>query len=83
MAYIKGVGETARVHIIQAFVQREAELQYRVWFGRVPSFSNPSDAPSRMDFRAVVKEGATRTRVPWEKVVSHLGLGCGAELGRC
>ena len=75
MAYIKGVGETVRAaRIIQAFVEREAELQHRVWFGRVPSFSNPSDAPSRMDFRAVVEEGATRTRVSWEKVRRHLGL---------
>ena len=75
MAFIRGSGETTRgAHIIQAFVVRESELQHRVWFGRVPSFSNPSDAPSRLDFRALIEAGAGRTSVNWEKVKRHLKL---------
>ena len=50
MAYIRGSSETLRAgEIVQSFVEVEARLQHRVWFGRVPSYSNPSDAPSRLE----------------------------------
>lgn len=52
----------------------EARLQHRVWFGRVPSFSNPSDAPSRLDFQEVLGLGAVRTSVDWEMTRRHLSL---------
>ena len=75
MAYIRGSGETLRgAGIIQTFVERESSLQHRVWFGRVPSFSNPADAPSRMDCGALLKGGSIRTSICWETVRYHLGL---------
>ena len=84
MAYIKGLGETAGAGgLIQSFVQLESDFQHRVWFGRVPSHSNPADSPSRLSFDAVLSLGASRTSVDWEMVSCHLKQGCGAKLGRC
>jgi hypothetical protein len=60
--------------VVQSFVEVEARLQHRVWFGRVPSFSNPSDAPSRLDFQEVLGLGAVRTSVDWEMTRRHLSL---------
>ena len=75
MAYIRGTGETLRASLlVQSFVEIEAAQQHRVWFGRVPSHSNPAESPSRLDFSWVLAKGATRTNVDWEKVSRHLGL---------
>ena len=75
MAYIRGTGETLRASLlVQSFVEDEAAQQHRVWFGRVPSHSNPADSPSRLDFSQVLAKGATLTNIDWEKVSRHLGL---------
>eukprot|EP00435_Cladocopium_sp_Y103_P061907 s913_g23.t1 len=75
MAYIRGTGETVRASLlIQSFVETEAEQQHRVWFGRVPSFSNPADSPSRLEFSHVLKLMAARTSISWEMVSRHLGV---------
>ena len=75
MAHIRGDGETLRAaQMIRAFVDIESSLQHRVWFGRVPSYSNPADAPSRLDFKEVLQLGATRTSIDWEIVLKHLEL---------
>ena len=74
MAYVRGHGETVRgSKIIQSFVQLESIMQHRVWFGRVPSFSNPADGPSRLNF-TVSLLGATQTKTSWERVKGHLEL---------
>ena len=84
MTHIRGTGETIRAScLIRTFVNIEHDRQHRVWFGRVPSHSNPSDAPSRLDFQSVLALGAERTSICWERVAAHLELGCGAKLGRC
>ena len=47
MAYIRGDGSTdLGAKIVEHFVSLEAKMQHRVWFGRVPSHSNPADSPS-------------------------------------
>ena len=75
MAYIRGTGETVRASLlVQSFVENEAAQQHRVWFGRVPSHSNPADAPSRLDHSHVLAKGASQTNIDWEKVSRHLGL---------
>ncbi|CAL1144384.1 unnamed protein product [Cladocopium goreaui] len=75
MAYIRGDGETQRAaQMIHAFVQQESAMQHRVWFGRVPSYSNPADGPSRLDFKEVLELGATKTNINWELVMKHLEL---------
>ena len=68
---------------INAFVQHESAMQHRVWFGRVPSYSNIADGPSRLDFEEVQRLGATKTSVNWELVAKHLDLWHGAKGGRC
>ena len=75
MAYIRGDGETLRSKsMIESFVDLEARLQLRIWFGRVPSYSNPADSPSRLCNDEVLSLGATETNIDWEQVKSHLGL---------
>ena len=75
MAHIRGDGETSRAaQMISVFVGIESSCQHRVWFGRVPSYSNPADLPSRLDFSQVIQLGATRTNICWETVVKHLEL---------
>ena len=75
MAHSRGDGETLRAgQMIQAFVEIESTCQHRVWFGRVPSYSNPADGPSHLDFKEVSSLGATRTRIDWEMVMKHLKL---------
>ena len=75
MAHIRGTGETLRASLlVQSFVENEAAQQHRVWFGRVPSHSNPADSPSRLDHSQVLAKGANQTNVDWEKVSRHLGL---------
>ena len=84
LAFVRGDGETLRASkLIQVFVEAEARLQHRVWFGRVPSFSNPADSPSRLKFDEVKALGAMQTNIDWEKVAQHLELETGAESGRC
>ena len=82
MAYIKGVGETQKADlIIRHFAHKEFELQHRVWFARIPSHSNPSDAPSRLNFEWIEKTGATRTNFSWEMVsrLLHVEVGRSSE----
>ena len=84
MAYIKGHGETLRAKfMIEEFVDIEARLKLRIWFGRVPSYSNPADSPSRLCNTEVLGMGATETKLNWEEVKMHLELGSGADGGRC
>ena len=75
MAHIRGHGETLRAaQMIEAFVGIESSLQHRVWFGRVPSYSNPADSPSRLDFKEVLQLGATQTSINWDWMSEHLEL---------
>lgn len=39
-----------------------------LWVARVPSPSNPADAPSRLDCSAVIAEGSHRTDVMWDLI---------------
>ena len=45
---MKGVGETpVAERFVASIMDREYTLQSKSWYGRVPSYSNPSDYPSR------------------------------------
>ena len=54
--------------LIDLASQHLSALQVFPWFARVPSASNPADAPSRLDLPAVWKSfpGALRRQVPAE-----------------
>ena len=65
---IKGYGATdVSNRLIQRYVELEEQLQLKVWFARVPSFSNLSDGPSRNDCSEVVAMGASQTIFEWER----------------
>ena len=67
-AMIKGYGATdVAGKLVQEYLELEEHLQLKVWFSRVPSFSNLSDGPSRNDCSEVLSLGASRTIFEWEK----------------
>ena len=75
MAYIGGDGSTALgAKIVEQFVNLEAKMQLRVWFGKIPSHSNPADNPSRLKFGEVSAAGAVQTNICWERIVEHLEI---------
>ena len=66
---IKGYGSTNLSNaLIGSFCRTEAELQLKTWFSRVPTHSNLSDGPSRLDFSMVMALGCTKLEIPWSKV---------------
>ena len=71
--FIKGSGATRLADgIIQLFCEAEAVLQLKSWFSRVPSHSNISDGPSRLDFRLLLSVGCSRAVVPWKEIASKV-----------
>ena len=75
MAFVKGIGETSfSSGLIHDFVCEEARLQHRVWFGRCPSHSNPSDSASRLDTTWFQQRGIGQTDICWERLQHRLGI---------
>ena len=75
MAFVKGAGETPFAsRMIHDFVCLESEMGHRVWFGRCPSYSNPSDSASRLDTVWFREKGVSQTVLDWERLRHHLGL---------
>ena len=78
LSLIKGYGATNLSNaIIGAFCRTEAELQLKTWFSRVPTHSNLSDGPSRLDFSVVLALGRTKLEIPWSKVSGFIDSHCG------
>ena len=72
-ALMKGVGETfAAKDLVAAIMECEYHLQTKSWFGRVPSYSNISDDPSRLVFETMKKQGSMLIEVPWKGLWSNL-----------
>ena len=70
---IKGSGATRLADgIIQLFCEAEAVLQLKSWFSRVPSHSNISDGPSRLDFKLMLSVGCSKVDVPWKEIASKV-----------
>ena len=81
-ALMKGVGETlvAR-HFIASIMDREYALQTKSWYGRVPSYSNPADDPSRGSSEDLVAKGSQMVDIPWGELLSCLPSPNGGEDG--
>ena len=58
--------------IIQEFVTREMRCQLKVWFTRVPTASNVSDRPSRLDTSEMDALGVVRSVISWSDLWSKL-----------
>ena len=77
-AYVKGVGATLFAEsVAQKFVCLESKLKILPWFGRVPSHSNISDGPSRLDFSNPLLQQCTRVRIPFPAHFNQMGLASG------
>ena len=56
--------------MISEFVEREMKFRLMSWFSRVPSESNVSDGPSRLDFSFMESFGAGRVTIDWGAISS-------------
>ena len=67
---MKGVGETpVAERFVASIMDRKYTLQSKSWYGRVPSYSNPSDDPSRGSFDALVAGGSQLVGIPWGELL--------------
>ena len=70
LALIKAYSSTELGNVmVRMFIHLEDSSQWKIWFGRVGSHSNPSDAPSRMQVEDLLKRGVTRDSVAWDVVI--------------
>ena len=51
------------------FAQLESEHSLKVWFGRVPSYSNPADKPSRFEIQQLLDVGSALVKPSWDQVL--------------
>ena len=58
--------------IIQAFVYSEMKVQVKVWFSRVPTSSNISDGPSRLDVSEMEKHQVRRKTIHWQDLFQKM-----------
>ena len=73
MALIKAYSSTKLGNcLIQLCVDLECRFEWKPWYARVPSHSNPADAPSRREFLHLLDAGATRMFVSWDSVVASV-----------
>ena len=72
-ALIRACGGTAPASaIVDRFVAMERHYQWRPWFGRVPTHSNPADSPSRLEFNSLLQKRVERVCVQWGAVLDFL-----------
>ena len=68
-AYIKAQGATdAAEAMVRDYANLELRMQLSTWFARVPTHSNLSDGPSRLDFALVEVNGSRLSKVDWSAV---------------
>ena len=59
-------------NILGKFVELEMLSSWKPWFSRVPTHSNPSDAPSRLQVAELVNSGVKRFSCEWQTVLPSL-----------
>ena len=70
MALIKAYSSTDSGNVVvQMFVKEEDHNQWKVWWGRVGTYANVADAPSRLDVKDVEARGAQCDRCAWDLVI--------------
>ena len=83
-AYVQGVGSTRMAKLFtRQFVDLESRLQVLSWFGRVPSHSNPSDEPSRLNFSSALLRNSKRIRIQFPVHFEETGGGFGCTGEAC
>jgi hypothetical protein len=62
----------ANIDLLSQVTQAEVVLNSRTWYARVPSESNPADAPSRLDFAALrACRGSKQCQPIWPKLADR------------
>ena len=58
--------------IIKLYVNEEVRFFWKPWFGRVPTHSNPADAPSRLDTSDLIARGVEHHEFQWDMWLKDL-----------
>lgn len=53
-------------------MESECKLRLKSWYARVPTHSNISDGPSRMDCTEIEQLGSVEAKVDWNYVLENL-----------
>ena len=59
-------------NLLGKFVALEMASSWKPWFSRVPTYSNPSDDPSRLKVAELVNSGVKRFSCDWQTLVPDL-----------
>ena len=51
------------------FAQVEFDNNLKVWFGRVPSYSNPADRPSRFETQHLLDTDSALVKPNWDQIM--------------
>ena len=72
-ALCKGYGSNELAQrIVGCTMQLESRFKTKSWYARVPSHSNISDGPSRLDCREVEHLGSKQIEIDWEIILENL-----------
>ena len=72
-ALCKGYGSTDLARrIVACTMESECRHKLKSWFARVPTHSNISDGPSRLDCREVERLGSKFIEIDWECILENL-----------
>lgn len=72
-ALCKGYGSTELAQsIVGCTMQIESRYKLKSWYARVPSHSNISVGPSRLDCREVEQLWSKRIEIDWERILENL-----------
>ena len=58
--------------IIKLYVDEEVTCFWKPWFGRVPTHSNPADAPSRLHISELISRGVEHHEFQWDDWLNAL-----------
>ena len=58
--------------IIKLYVNEEVNSFWKPWFGRVPTHSNPADAPSRLQISELISRGVEHHEFRWDDWLNAL-----------
>ena len=58
--------------IKKLYVNEEVKFFCKPWFGRVPTHSNPADAPSRLQISDLISEGVEHHEFQWDMWLKDL-----------
>ena len=72
-ALCKGCGGTRTGQcIVHRTMEKESRMELKSWYARVPTHSNISDGPSRLDCTEVEQLGSTEMKADWDLLLESL-----------